>query len=995
MQKNYTNIASIKEHWIKEIAPQFFNFEDVNLYQGGIFGYINNIMGEVTEDTALSVNIARREFYPNTAQYEASFYKMAALHQIDAPMAIPATATAHLLLNQREILSNGVYKNGVYTFVLDNTMTILAGEIPFILPYPIIITARKSSSSGDYTFTSHYDTTVSNSLSTGIENYIPNVTLKEKGVSYLILVVSIRQCTLIPKSDMITKDVTLSTVTKDFKYDGDLANFEVFYKESDNSEEIQLKKLIKNANPITTPFIYYELLNGDTIRLFIKKNPYFIPAFNSTLRIDIYTTLGVDGNFKECASDLICQMKSDKYPYNNHVMITGIVNGSSSGGKNKPDLEEYRKTIQTQYTTNNTLTTVADLQNYFNTAASMLGDDGITKSKTAFRKLRDDCLMRLWGSYTLLKDPQGNVVPTNTIQVKLPVRLEGNGDMCYIHPGDILQYADYIDSNNYTKEDIICTYSEDIKIIDKLDDNVKTNGNLFTSPYLITINTAQTLVGFYLNSISSARSLVYTYVNDESSAQFITYTAKIERNAILGKNYYTITTYIKPVSDLDPESVIKKIDSEDEDSYIRASMNGKVTKMEFVSDRVIATIRYEDDTTLEIPINSYTNKDLNFEIEDGYNIQYDVGDEFLKDSIIAIKKPHDLGVIHAIIDIPKLLLANNHHIPMYVEDYDEEANAYKLCAYIATDDMITTEGNMSITNGIYTNDGDHDMNVSIPYRNITLVFHIFYKDSVINIPHPYGAVAEINSHTLTNSCTLHTELEGFLNLIQQIDYVRSVVSFLPYNASDETADPSIFYVSIDEVPVVSAKWIKNNTNFHYCVDKITKIYRILQDIYLLLENGFGLDMKFYNTYGRAKFFEVGINKERQTLDTVNSSMRFGVYLKSISYSDDILRRLRLYIKEKVELINYESTKNQGIYIMSLISDCTREFDEIGYMEWYGFNEYDYGVQTIESVSDTILAENRILKYIPEFININMIDDGNGNTLPDIHITILNTELNTV
>ena len=65
------------------------------------------------------------------------------------------------------------------------------------------------------------------------------------------------------------------------------------------------------------------------------------------------------------------------------------------------------------------------------------------------------------------------------------------------------------------------------------------------------------------------------------------------------------------------------------------------------------------------------------------------------------------------------------------------------------------------------------------------------------------------------------------------------------------------------------------------------------------------------------------------------------------------------------------------------------------MEWYGFNEYDYGVQTIESVSDTILAENRILKYIPEFININMIDDGNGNTLPDIHITILNTELNTV
>ena len=38
---NYTNIGDIKDYWLKNIAPNYFSFEDINTYSTGIFGYIN------------------------------------------------------------------------------------------------------------------------------------------------------------------------------------------------------------------------------------------------------------------------------------------------------------------------------------------------------------------------------------------------------------------------------------------------------------------------------------------------------------------------------------------------------------------------------------------------------------------------------------------------------------------------------------------------------------------------------------------------------------------------------------------------------------------------------------------------------------------------------------------------------------------------------------------------------------------------------------------
>ena len=168
-QKVYGSSAEIQSYLIENIAPNYFDFDQVNNYRSGIFGYVNEALSVITMDTHNAINIARREFYPVSAQNPKSFYKMAALQQIGLPTVTPGQLRAVLLLDRNEVIANSQYsKDGVYSCVIDNTMSILAGNIPFSLLYPIVIISNESN--GIWTHTAHYDKSISNDLDTNKSN---------------------------------------------------------------------------------------------------------------------------------------------------------------------------------------------------------------------------------------------------------------------------------------------------------------------------------------------------------------------------------------------------------------------------------------------------------------------------------------------------------------------------------------------------------------------------------------------------------------------------------------------------------------------------------------------------------------------------------------------------------------------------------------------------------------------------------------------------------
>lgn len=1264
--KKYTSISDIKETWINNIAPTYFNFNNTNNYQSGIFGYINEVMGNTTEDSFNAINIARREFYPISAQNKQSLYKMATLQKVDLPMVTPGTANAILLIPVSDIINASTYSAGIYTCTIDNSLGILADTIPFILEYPIIIISKKSGSG--WIHTSHYDISVSSSLDNSSDRYITNKTIIENGVSYLLLSVTLKQAQIQNITQVITKDSMLDTTTLDFTFDGDLAQFEVFYSENSGDTESQLKKVLSGGASLQVPFCYYELVDASTIRLTFPPNSYFTPAFNSEIRLAVYTSMGESGNFESFTGSLTCSPNSDTHPENNTMLITGVINGACTGGAAKASDEEFRQTIINAYSTNNTITTSNDLQIYFDALASQ--DANAKNNKMLFRKKRDDALIRLYGAYAMIKDSYGNVVPTNTLNINfkhswLTTNMDEN--RLFIKPGTLFEYEPNTSTINYettpvSEDDITITSDLDVydnntailysgvyannifvvvgsngailtstngtswtkrvvnitnhlfsicygnslfvavgdtgtiitsadgiawtsrvsgttkylrgvsycnskfiavgdngallisddattwatvdiptaiptlanislrkaiyansvyiivgdngtmitysgtnilqgsswsvfstttlnsnQLFDIIWDGSKfiavgvngtvltgtnntiatwsvkssfttytlyninyvngmyilcgmsgvimtstdfttwtnrsssnsnnlystmygqsiyvaigdsgtilnsTNGStwtikpirfLFTNTFLIALNLNPNVVGHYLNSINSSRSVSYTYINNNTLMQFISSSLKIKRNALMKENFYKFTIYITPASDLDPTTTIVINDPTLATNQIRASKNGTISSIVHNGTNVIANIKYTDDTTDTISISSYsTYADGIFTYHTGYNMNFAVGDNFVVNDILATKKVDDLGKIRAAGDFNGLLSNNNMYIPFYIENYDATNNIYELSSYISTNDVMTLDATLLIVNGIYRSDGSENDNVSIPMNNLDMDVHIFFKNDNTNpVDHKYSNFEYMKAYTLTNT---YTNAEATDNdkiaLIHQIDFIRSTATF-----SEISGVTDDYMINISEVPMAQASWCKTYSNFEYLINTIYQDYLYLYEAYFLLENNFGIDLKYYNTYGKSKFFKVGIKSDTSILDNINCVFSFGIYLTTLTSTDIFITKFRTWIKDYVESTNYVSTSGQSIYILNMIADAKTEFSEIGYIEYYGFNSYSYKAQKIEGLTNDQISASGLREYIPEFINIRSTKDGD-EMIPKINITLL-------
>ena len=52
--KNYTDVFEIQEYWMNNIAPKYFDVSNDMNMRVGLYGYINNIIAEVSVD---SINV--------------------------------------------------------------------------------------------------------------------------------------------------------------------------------------------------------------------------------------------------------------------------------------------------------------------------------------------------------------------------------------------------------------------------------------------------------------------------------------------------------------------------------------------------------------------------------------------------------------------------------------------------------------------------------------------------------------------------------------------------------------------------------------------------------------------------------------------------------------------------------------------------------------------------------------------------------------------------
>lgn len=540
--RDYTALYKIKEYMKDTIAPKYFNLDEIDDTNVGLFGYITEILANNVEDSFFATTMLFKEIFPVTAEDPESIYLMAALFQMDNHFATPATLGFNILIAEEDLISHATFQDGFYTLNIDRDMKISVEEKEFMLDYDVRIMSKKVE--GGYVHSAYYifdfENGISNINSPYIATRVHNHT--ENNKRYVLLTVDVHQVSKTTIEDTILTNDRINVVSKEYTFDGQLANFEIYYRENANANWIQMKKYLANSVDVSKdPCYYYKFIDENKIGIsFNTDERYFMPKYNSELKVEMYTSLGADGNFdKYTGTELSISGVSDKYESNKGLIFIGNIRGSSMGGYNAKTLEELRIEVIKAFSTVKSFSTANDLTLYFNSLRLNKNNELLIIKK------RDDALKRLFSAYVLFKDDNKNIIPTNTVNI----HFEPNEfDAVYSQTNRYVLDAGKMYSFNDGSRNFVSRRS-DLNINSDLD-VYEGKEYIYINPFLTVLGTNPTLVGYYINTINDDITLDFKEVNNSSFNQFIVNSIRVNRDGLTGDKTYKLQVNLYPSSKL-------------------------------------------------------------------------------------------------------------------------------------------------------------------------------------------------------------------------------------------------------------------------------------------------------------------------------------------------------------------------------------------------------------------------------------------------------------
>ncbi|MDD3172207.1 MAG: hypothetical protein PHF63_00835 [Herbinix sp.] len=541
--KNYTSIYNVKDMALNTIMPKYFDVNKVNTLNSGLLGFITEMIGSVTEDSFNTISAYIGERFPSTAVLPETIYNYLNIYQYNDILAKPSEVEMFLFVPEDFILSKATASGANISFTLDqNTIIDIEGKY-FMLDYDIVFTMKKYKSS--YIYTIKYDFSFQNDLSKLNNPYIKNKVVKIANSNYIALNIRVHQVSKTVETFNITTNDKINIPSFNINHTNQLANFEVFYKAPKDSEYTQLKKYPSTSSvPTSVKFCYYEIIDTDEFKIsFARDIKHFTPEFNSEIEVHIYTTTGTEGNFTYSGDEINVITTSEKYPSNEGLIMFGDVISDAVSGRDVLTFDEMKEIVIAKMTTVDSLTTETDLQLHFNSL------DISTDVDILFIKKRDDVFERLFSSFILMKKADGDFYKTNTCFLETkPGSLDDGGDFDYIYDQSSLSIIKpgriFVFKNNSIDTLVPTQYRIG-------DAGIPTSPFKYTNPFLITLKSDPTIVGYYLNSVDSKYSLSFNYLNDESIYQFIVTKLSVYRNAMTGGNKYTLNLEAFPSAELD------------------------------------------------------------------------------------------------------------------------------------------------------------------------------------------------------------------------------------------------------------------------------------------------------------------------------------------------------------------------------------------------------------------------------------------------------------
>lgn len=856
----------------------------------GIYGYLNSVFSTNLQNDIIMASEFSNEAIPSRAKFERNIIAHALGMGVTDINAVPAEMEVQILLSEQDIINwAGVNTNDgsekPWQFTLDSDNAIWFGDFEFHPDYDIVIRKIAIDTAGSdvkFAYTAQYKMDIDSPISNITNPYLaPPVRFKLNGMNMIIIRCLLRQVTRSVAYTKVLSDNTISSKTFTFSFEDQLAAFTIDVTENGNTTHMVpvYDGLLTNESNLKYPYFYYTYLDSNTIRVKFERTSY-MPRMNADVQINLFTTKGEDGNFvlaeEMYPTDVI---SSTRLGYSNIPIMTQSLLEESLYGSNKKSIAELKKIIPKEALSRGSIINMTDLENYFNAITT----DYV---KMYIYKKRDNALERLYYSYMVMKNNRNQIIPTNTIDLKL-------------YPSD-LQLDDDSAKQIFKKGSLIVLPPEggEATIIDPeknpdLDPTIYDGSFIYTIPYNFIVS-KKPLYGMYFMTVMDAkRTLDFTFINDQCLYQFICTHVSWQRPYLPenGNDTYTLT--------------------------IQAAQNVFDDKGEFI---------FLDEETGEV-------------------IRCDLR------CVALFYMPGENRVLR--------------WAEAELAAYDEEQNKFTFQFQFTSHDYIDNENRIRIDTGLYDPGTVNESYAHFRHDMKCVIHFLTPQESTIGLNGLGEYVPNVDGLSVTNS---YTVLEGLPFFYDYSEIVHSVIT-VERNEADLT-QPHIYHVH--DVPVVKYDYFKDEDRVNEFCNELVQRKVYIDYACQVLEDAFGINFKFFNTYGPARLFT--LDNELELLNAVNISMTFRLKLKP-NYDSSIIDYIMTDIKDYVEDIS----EIKSFHVPNLITEITNKYREsIVFFEFVDMNGYGPGVQHIYAMD----MPKEVIT--PEFLNIATLSDGS----PDITIILV-------
>lgn len=1002
---------------LQDLGSNFFP-TDLSQQRIGMFGFLTESMARLFGAVILDSNMRANEYHTITAKKMDTLLHDASILGVEVENTNPAEMVAYLLINTSDIHradlanieDNPSDGNKTYYLVIERDTTINIAGYTFMLEWDILVTANYSDSAKEYIYSARYLTEgdedphnndncsgrvyiKEDTLSELTDKYIQGNVIKSNGASLFMMRVNLRQMEKKYEYYVVSEIDPISLTGLEFPYDDYLSHFNVYFRENQSSAWEYVRPIsMYDTSTYTEKTIQYQV--DKDAKVIILNATEFDVKYNSEFRIDIFTTNGSNGNitYNGDGSDIVCNLTSYD---GNHVYagidLTCIPITTAQYGKDPATIEDVRGKVIRAKGSRNALSTEYDLYNYMK-ERDMIND-------YFFLKKRSDILEHIYGTFTILRTTNGDIIPSTTLNLIVKKENDPQNGLHYedrlltIKSGtpfrnviNLLGEKDeegnvIISDDDQTLLDIVHENFQSDGSLDKflstVYNRVDESGNILSNsevakkesmmklyglPYTVVYDTLNQLTSLYLTSISRSVDMSATGVNDELEyeANFVIDHINISRNSYLGEDSYKIQVSVMANADYS-NCVLGE--------YVNSGVTENALMLKgFVYNR--DTSDMTSDAGKEYPYAFFDfdfisfnsgifTFETNIKIDDALTMTYDN---------MKINSPDFMYIINS------LRMADEDNIT---------SGTLHLKNIIPNSACSIDVFNIKIGLAIYylaapvnERTGVPSIQLSTDFDGEYILNDFGYPDPILNsygYPEFENSVdndSDVIPYIMTNLYTNSSDLIDFY--IDMSYVVRATTDFVDVG-SDQ-------YIYFRDVPLLQYSKAIDNDISSRVTNIISDTKEYLDEINMRLDDSFSLDYKFFRTYGPCQYFklEKTDSTDQEVLENLDITLELNARLKSgITATDsDIISKLRSFLKTYVEKLN-DQDDDYTIYMSNITTELENNFSDVlksidlvdlnGKGDRYRVVYYDK--PNLDTYHAQLNGRQLIKNYVPEYINL--------------------------